>query len=157
MVRVLIEMRSIGNYGVSDSESSRPMQTRTVRVAPDDCIVRCKGAGGYAQNSTEFYVRRKADPHTEVHDHSTPNFAITEGSGSLGACTPENRRTRTDTSGEAESRGMQTAQVTSLFQTDCLYSLGGVRRRASPGGGPGRYTSQVSWSQTGATVADAHS
>ena len=26
---------------------------------------------------------------TEVHDHSIPNFAITEGSGSLGACTPE--------------------------------------------------------------------
>ena len=49
MVRVLIETRSVGNYGVSGSESSRPMQTRTVRVAPDDCIVRCKGAGGYAQ------------------------------------------------------------------------------------------------------------
>ena len=116
-----------------------------------------KGRVGTRKNSTEFYACRKADPHTEVHDHSTPNFAITEGSGSLGACTPENRRTRTDTSGEAESRGMQTAQVASLFQTDCLYALGGVRRRASPGGGPGRYTSQVPWSQTGATVADAHS
>ena len=43
------EMRSIGNYGVSDSAAFRPVQTQPVRVAPDDCIVRCKGAGGYAQ------------------------------------------------------------------------------------------------------------
>ena len=32
--------------------------------------------------------------------------------------------------------------VTSLFQADCHDRHGGVRRRALPGGGPGRYTSQ---------------
>jgi hypothetical protein len=98
-----------------------------------------KGRVCATQKPTEFYVCRKADPHAEVHDHSIPNFTITKGVG-LWARTHPKKEDRTDTLPGRDSSLIKL--VTRLFQADCHEWHGGARRRALPGGGSGRYTSQ---------------